>query len=255
MSLKYRHVMSSYKKAVGGITAPTDIAGCKLWLDFSDADTLFTDAGSTKVSADGQAIYQANDKSGEGNNALQSLETDRPLYKTNVKNSLSVSRFDGANSMMLLTGMTVAAGSFTFFFVYDNNETLDASSSASGYLLDIQTGRFICAPVTGSATYKEVAWYDGSWHDIADAINGWQTNIFHFTSGGNGVVYRNGSSIGSDSYSEQAIGDAIGLGAKYDTTSPFVKGDIGSVIAYNTALSDANRQSVETYLNNKWSIY
>ena len=44
---------------------PTDISGLSIWFDFSDTDKLYTDAGSTKVSSDGDKIYQANDKSGK----------------------------------------------------------------------------------------------------------------------------------------------------------------------------------------------
>ena len=98
MTLRYRRVMSSYKK-VGGFL-PTDIAGCELWIDFSDASTLFTDAGSTPISSDGDLIYQANDKSGNGYNATQETEGARPLYKVGVKNGLSIAKFDGTDDRM-----------------------------------------------------------------------------------------------------------------------------------------------------------
>ena len=33
---------------------PTDVSDIILWYDFGDPNTLFTDAGSTKVSSDGE---------------------------------------------------------------------------------------------------------------------------------------------------------------------------------------------------------
>ena len=47
----------SWQRAAAGGFVPTDIAGCKLWIDFSDATTLFTDAGSTPVANDGDLMH------------------------------------------------------------------------------------------------------------------------------------------------------------------------------------------------------
>ena len=77
MTLKYKRVMASHKKF-----SPLDIKECKLWLDFTDQTTLFTDAGSTPVSAEKDLVYQVNDKSGNFN-ALQTAEANRPLYYIN----------------------------------------------------------------------------------------------------------------------------------------------------------------------------
>lgn len=99
--------------------SPTDITGLKLWIDFSDADTLFTDAGSTPVSSDGDAIYQANDKSGNGFHAVMATEADRPAYKTNVQNGKSVSRYN-QDVMVASFGGLVLNQPNTIFFVHKN---------------------------------------------------------------------------------------------------------------------------------------
>ena len=35
----------------------------------------------------------------------------------------------------------------------------------------------------------------------------------------------------------------------------YLKGDIAEIIVYDSALSDTNRQNVESYLNSKYAIY
>ena len=88
-------------KALSTFT-PLSVSGLSLWLDFSDLFTLFTDAGVTNVSTDGDAIYQANDKSGNGYHVSQSNIGSRPLYKTGANgiNWRSIGQFDGSNDYL-----------------------------------------------------------------------------------------------------------------------------------------------------------
>jgi hypothetical protein len=223
---------------------PTDIAGCLCWLDFSDTDTMFTDAGSTKVSSDGNLVYQINDKSGNGKNAVQTTEARRWAYYANIKNSLSVIRRSTSTAGYLLTGLTSTSGSYTFFFAVDR-------VTGANWIFDTKTGRFVLA----TANSSKYSWNDGSWHDIASTTTGWQSIVYHFASGGNGTIYKNGSSLGYDAYTAKNIGSAVGLFSDYGGSANSFIGDAGEFILYDTALSDTDRGTVETYLNNKWAIY
>lgn len=111
----------SWKREAGGFVDPTSIAGLQLWLDFSDATTLFADAGTTPVSSDGDAIYQANDKSGNSRHATQSSINSRPLYKTGIHNGLSVAKMDGVNDYFVGDPFNFSA--MTLFCVVDNATT------------------------------------------------------------------------------------------------------------------------------------
>jgi hypothetical protein len=51
-----------------------------IWLDPSDASTLYTDTAGTTQAAIGQAVARINDKSGNGNHATQSTAAARPTY-------------------------------------------------------------------------------------------------------------------------------------------------------------------------------
>lgn len=98
-----------WRENIGGLLAasapfnPALVAGLLAWYDFSDPTTLFTDAGVTPVTADGDLIYQINDKSGNGRNQTQATGGNRATYKTNIKNGLSVGRGDGGDLYRLVT--------------------------------------------------------------------------------------------------------------------------------------------------------
>ena len=47
---------------------PIDVSSCAGWYDFSDLTTMYTDAGSTNVSSDSDAIYRIDNKSYTYNN-------------------------------------------------------------------------------------------------------------------------------------------------------------------------------------------
>lgn len=69
------------------------------WYDPSDINTLFKDvAGTTPVTADGDAVARVNDKSGNGHNLLQSSAALRPLYRT--AGGLSWLELDGVDDTL-----------------------------------------------------------------------------------------------------------------------------------------------------------
>lgn len=236
---------------------PNSIAGCVLWYDFSDANTLFTDAGSTKVSSDGDAIYQVNDKSGNNHHGVQTTAGARPLYKTGIQNSLSIARFDGVNNTGSHFNITMSAssGSFTMIAAFYDNVT-GIKSTPRG-LFDTQTGRLIFLPQTTNNN-GYIGWYDGGYKDIAvNAHQNWEIDSWVLNSATTtGYVYQNGNLLGNATYSAKAIGGRVRLCAFQDTLSNYLlAADMCEVILYTSALSDTDRGTVETYLNNKWAIY
>ena len=114
---------------------PSALPGLTAWYDFSDETTLFTDAGSTQVTADADLIYQANDKSGSGNHVVQATAASRPLYKTGIQNNLSIARFDGADDFLLDTFTLVQP--FSVFIVWYSP---DADVPSGDYLFSSATG-------------------------------------------------------------------------------------------------------------------
>lgn len=241
------------KKTLGGRGAgflPTDLANLVLWLDASDISTLWQDLGkTTPVSSDGDVVGVWDDKSGNNNVADQGTTASKPLYKVAIQNGLSVVRFDGSDDYLILTGLTVAAGSFSAFFVAD----ITKNATGRDYFFDTQTGRLLFANDADSSDV--VGWYDGGWKKLAAAVGGDQILTWILTSGGNGEAFRNGASLGTAAYAAKGIDAETGLGANFQGGQDYAIVDMMEVILYSSALSAGDRQKVESYLNRKWAIY
>lgn len=246
------HVMAS-RAAVAPPFSPTDIAGLKLWIDFSDADTLFTDAGSTKVSADGDAIYQANDKSGLGNHLTQSTIGSRPLYKTSIQNGLSSGLYDGADDTLTRGDALGLSGSPLMTVIIVAKDVGD-----DGYYFTIGTGSggIIAFANSGGASYRygdgnEVF---GTANFASASIGSW---VRKATTYAGQEYYHNGESISATANSSPTStpnvpdnNTQIGF-----TGAPAPGAYIMEVVVYSGALSGTDRQTVELYLNDKWNIY
>jgi Concanavalin A-like lectin/glucanases superfamily len=98
-----------------------------------------------------------------------------------------------------------------------------------------------------------VQWDDGNDHEIAPALPGWQILTWVF-SGTAGEVFRNGSSLGTDTYDPKSISGSVALGANYRGSASSFRGDIAEVLYYNRPLPAAHREQIERYLSHRYSI-
>lgn len=247
----------SKSQAAASTFVPTDITGCTLWLDFSDADCLFTDAGTTKVSSDGDLIYQANDKSGNNNHATQSNSAYRPSYKTGAQNSLSAGYAAMKNKYYM--NHPYPLGTATDFTVFLHTE-LTALFNYAGLL-----GYRFAAGYTMNTTADGALQVGTDGPGRINVAAGLSANTNYLF-----VLKKSGSSTGNFSAKvnngtpyvntgKTAISPNSGtmqlFGTGYAPTANSMAGYIYEYIVYNSALSDADIGTVETYLNNKWAIY
>ena len=88
-----------------------------LWIDGSRWDTLYSNGGIDLVTVDSGAIQQANDLSGNGLNASQSVLGTRPIYRTPVNgiNGLSAIQHDPTGHYLTTAAATL--GEYTAFSV------------------------------------------------------------------------------------------------------------------------------------------
>ena len=221
--------------------------GLQLWLK--------GDAGIT--AGNGKVISWA-DQSGHGIQATQSTVNAQPSV---VKSgSLSVVRFDGTRTNLTFplaingwTGMTilmVAANSINIPSASAANAAIFWNETAywgTTYLSPYQSHvdlRFGTTQTNNGPDYKRTA-------SVGTSLT--LTSAIH--SGNTDYLYLNGTlafSQGGKLPSILGTVNTAALGGGINNT--FFGGDIAEVLIYNRALSDAERQGIETYLMNKYSL-
>jgi hypothetical protein len=255
-----------------------------LWLDASDASTLFdATSGGSLVAADG-AVARWEDKSGNSRHATQSGSTARPLRKTSIINGKDVLRFDGSNDWMesgtnatwnFLHNSTAAhvlvvakcgtvfdpnaaytlistggepSANIGYSLVYD-----DRTSTSSNDALRVRaargvTGAYACDSITQNSISPN------QFSILANRIEaGNATASLRSQSRINGTdIANNNTATNSPSGSNSTL--ALQIGAFNSGAQFALNGDIAEILIFPTALSTADRQRVESYLSQKYNI-
>lgn len=238
--------------------SPLDLASLTAWWDFSDAATLFTDAGTTRVSADAQAIYQANDKSASGFHVVQATEGARPTYKTGIQNSRSVARFDGGDSLAkasvdALTVVTADAGTIVIVIKQSSADSQNTSIAIGGS----NTNRLLIHATYSSKFYFDFGNVAAGGRYYVDAPVGW-ADAWHVLvcrrAGGPVRIYVDGgTAVGSGTMTDSldAVTDTLSIGTGGGAT---FTGDKAEVLVFNEGLSTANLNALGAYLAAKWGL-
>jgi len=214
----------------GAAFTPTQIAGLKVWLK---ADTL--------ALADNDPVDTWADQSGVGNN-VTAAGTARPLYKTNIRNGLPAVRFDGSNDMM--SGASAVTFRHVFVAFYHNGAAFPIPGGAVGY----------SGVVSGTVNTDLVilTGHEGTTRFFDDTL----TTVYHRDGT---LKAENDMQAPMLTWGVCAISYATGwtvtprLGKDRNNSGRHLNGDIGEVLAYDTVLSTADRQSVEAYLKSRWA--
>jgi len=231
----------SIVSAAGGFV-PTDISGCVLWLDASDSATITSDVNG---------VSQWSDKSGQENNVLQSDNVRKPTVSGN---SLSFDQdfMESINDELILTDRSIfvvasvaatADGALAVFDFSDNAQT-NSGTSLFKYTQTVDPVSILYRPRGGTGT------------DITTSISA--DTIFLATcfaeSGVTASLRINGSLIDNSAIST-LDSNKIVIGGLNVLTYYAMIGTISEVLTYNTVLTQSDYETVENYLNSKWSIY
>lgn len=233
---------------------PSDIAGLQLWLDASDASTLYQSSGGSLASADGDPVGYWTDKSGNGRHASQSDGTKKPTLKTAIQNGRSVLRFDGSTDILVVPSFSLFPSKRgSLFLVYK------VANSALPFIYSAidDTTFAIYGTTSGGTIYK---WYDGS-HFLGDTLN--SANTFYIedfvrSADTTATYYRNGTlqktwsvTNSQPPASRRFLGGWVDSGVQRNT----LNGDICEILEFSVAVSASERASIQAYLNTKWSTY
>jgi len=226
-------------------STPLTISGCQLWFDGADP------AGTGTPPANGTTISSWADKSGNGRNATPT--GTGPTYTTNIFNGYSAPVFNGTT--MVTPSYLITTDSKLSIFILCKKTGLrqaggnsDILSIAAGYQyfdLYIRTSQtnyldLIYANTPISLTTYEIS--NGTNLLVTILTNGLstsgylnETSVFNTTAGSGGYPMNN-------------------LTSRWNISEAQFVGPICEIIIFNSTFTTTQRQTIETYLANKWGL-
>lgn len=251
--------------------SPDQIAGLQVWFDASDLSTLWqNEAGTTPAVADNDPIGRWSDKSSNlwfltSPNALPGGDpTNRPSLQTNEINGFSVVRMNGVNSFLRrVSSLAITGSSVTVFvvskriaFVDANEAILSLAASGVGDNDNDNSAVIGLSPGVPNATVLFDHRNEVDLTALSHPANGVPFIYTSKYNGTNQTGYINGVAgipIGS-SNNFNSIRLCIGFRNTDVSIDRPNNRDYAEILIYNSALSNTNRQAVETYLTDKWAI-
>ena len=223
--------------------------GLRMWL-----------RAETGVAARNGRVGAWSDQSGSGIQAVQTNANWKPVLTTSGQST--VIRFDGVQTRLTFpldingwTGMTI-------FLVSGNamNSTGGQSKSENAAIFWDETewwGTTYLSPFQTNVAFRFATTQTYNWpvYQRPAPVGSNLTLAEALKSGITDYLYLNGVLAYSESGKLPTIQGAINTGALgqgYNNT--FFGGDIAEVLVYNRALSESDRQGVEAYLMNKYSL-
>lgn len=220
--------------AAGSSFDPTSVTGLVAWHDASNAGS---------ITASGGTVSQWDDLSGNGHHLTQATSTYQPTTGSSTINGLNALGFDGVDDYLrssLTTGTT-----FIWFLVLN--------------LLDISNGYSSLMDGTGGGARGHV-WKGGTTWNMENGSSvgttaPLSTGVRLYSALFNGAS----SNIEIDSVRSSDVNPGSNsmngitlLADRSPDSATFVGADVGELLLYDGAMSDADRASVSAYLKAKW---
>lgn len=225
---------------------PTQIAGLKLWLDATQMGL-----------SDGTAVTTWTDLSTAGNNFTQSTAGNKPVFHTNIINSLPAVQFDGTDDFMSSAANPVAVPLSAFVVTQPTLNTASQKSYATIiHAVTTSVGLFMAARLTTNfwGTFVTTSGDLSSTNALTSGTNYLLENTVASV-GAIPFLYQRGVQVATSANSE--IGPANGgggLGKDLINANRQYAGYIAEVLIYDTVLSSGDRATVENYLIAKWAL-
>ena len=220
---------------------------------------LIADLLTTEDTGNGESGIQLSgwgDNSANGHDCTQSTDSQQlTLTSTNpaINNRASLEGDGSTDQMLVAAGSGWSASTdHTFILVVNPHVT----ASYYQWYWDAQSGRLILQHLT-SETGK-TGYSDGSQKHVADATTGWQILEYVFDAGGTqGEMFRNGPSIGTDTYAPKAVGGTVQICGPYSGTGKNFDGEIAMFFYKDALLSAGDRaaacNAMASYYGLTWS--
>ena len=233
---------------------PTQVAGCKLWLDGSDAGSITLSSGS---------VTQWNDKSGNNNTMTPYSSYSNVTISSAYQNQLNVLNFSGGGVYKAPTSSAVyPLDVYVVLALKDTTTVVDVI----GINTNIGSDNFNSLTFSEHTTSR---WHNGSSFfnrtpNTVSSSNETSTSFLLMNwsiNDSNYILRRNGTQLTqTSSYSfTLTSGSIFQIGYRQSTgvylppDHPF-KGYIAEIVAFNSQLATSQQQQVEGYLAQKWGL-
>ena len=219
----------------------------ELWLDANDSAT---------ITLNGSTVSQWDDKSGNNYHVSQGTASNQPTLTSGVLNSKNVLRFDGNDWLDNLVATPVGGSTNRTIFIVANY-----TGSSIDYLLYLGTAA--SSPSFGSVfgitqeTAVRVSNGNRIWATSVGSDHMILTISLDGTNNTDVSAWQNGTALTiSSTLRAQTINTSsrFYVGGPTAAVGNLLEGDIAEVLVYSSALSTSDRESVESYLSNKWGI-
>lgn len=182
------------------------------------------------------------------NNALGAVEGTSGKYQTGIQNGLPAVYFDGGGDMYG-TNLTDVAQPVTYFLVIK-----PTSWGTGGYqcIMAQYNSANQILKTTGAVTLTLYAGSLGIGPNVADNTTQLITSVFYGAS--SSVEVNNGGYLSINTGTTVCTNHPVLGAAGGGVSNPYV-GYIMEYLAYQGALTDADKTKVKNYLNAKWAVY
>jgi len=229
-------------------------SGLLLWLDADDSESFVLT---------GSDVDLWNDKSGNNNDAVQEVSSNKPAKVNGVQNGKPVVRFDGSDDNMALSDLLIP-NNVTAFFVTRNSEQSSGGSAHRSVLASEDDPYQANGKGYGFGYSRSdvdgfrVALGDGTENDLVTSSKTSTENmeiVSFIKNGANAEIWRNQVSDVTGTLTRTSdFSTGYRLGADINSSERFYDGDVAEIIIYDRVLSDAEKLQVESYLEDKWGI-
>ena len=235
------------------LATPLDITTPTLWLDHSDASTLYDAVtGGSLVVADA-TVARVEDKSGNANHATQSTAGSRATLKAAIQNGLSILRFDGGDHYQGAANATTGNEKTVVALCKSSNNvggTVWASRTSGRAFIARNFRSGGVSYISGDTTVSNVT----TTLDITTPMQSFFLQVWRSPTG-LAIEYRaNGA---AQSTSGTILSDTGATGYRLGTLSSnfqYWPGDIAEVIVVDSYVTTAVAESLEGYMAHKWGL-
>jgi hypothetical protein len=221
---------------ISTVFKPILFADCIVWLDSADSST---------IELNGSNVSQWNDKSGQGNNAVQSSGANQPAYTDQINDRNVITFTYLSDRMEFSPEITLAIANGAEVFVAIELESV------------VTDNKILCGESINSQTIRTfsdtlVAYNTTTLQSDAGVLS---TNIavlsFRFT-GTAGVLAIDGTDVKSGAIA--AVDYKIGNIGRLTGNVPEMHGKLGEIIIFDRQLTALERSQINNYLTSKWGI-